>query len=112
MTYSRGAVVKGPDLFGGGTYRPYICLTDKSHPLRDEEGLYAAVTTTHRSIAIPLADDDFIAGGLPKESYVSPWVLVTLKHADVSRQEGQLSETATNATAEEAAGYLGVFVAR
>lgn len=42
--YTRGAVVKGPDLLGDHDYRPYVCLSDDSHPFHDEEALYAAVT--------------------------------------------------------------------
>lgn len=68
MEYSRGAVVKGPDLFAGHDYRPYVCLSDDMHPFSDEEALYAAVTTTRRSVAIPLSDSDFKSGGVPRES--------------------------------------------
>lgn len=44
--YPRGAVVRGPDLFADHRYRPYVCLSDDTHPFSDEEGLYVAVTTT------------------------------------------------------------------
>ena len=57
--YDRGTVVKGPDLFADHPHRPYVCLSDDSHPFNDEEALYAASTTTRRAIAIPLGDDDF-----------------------------------------------------
>ena len=70
--YERGAVVKGPDLFADYSYRPYVCLSDDTHPFSDEEALYAAITTTHRAAAIPLTDNDFAAGSLPRESYVNP----------------------------------------
>lgn len=75
--YERGAVVRGPDVFGGHSYRPWVTLTDRSHPFEDEEGLYAAVTTTRRSVAVPLAADDFVSGGLPRESYVNPWAVIS-----------------------------------
>ena len=70
--YARGTVVKGPDLLGPHTYRPYVCLSTTSPPFRDEEAVYAAITTTRRSEAIPLTDDDFTTGSLPRESYVNP----------------------------------------
>jgi len=54
MAYVRGAVVKGPDVFGGHDHRPYVCLSDEDHPFSDKETLYSAVTTTRRLIAIPL----------------------------------------------------------
>jgi len=62
MSYERGVVVKGPDLFADYSFRPYLCLSDETHPFSDEEALYAAITTTRRAVAIPLAEDDFVSG--------------------------------------------------
>jgi mRNA-degrading endonuclease toxin of MazEF toxin-antitoxin module len=106
--HNRGAVVKGPDLLGEHSYRPYICLSDDSPPFRDEEAVYTPLTTTSRSVAIPISDDDFISGGLPKQSYVNPWNLVTIRHADMLDTEGQLTETTVNTIARRASSYLGV----
>jgi hypothetical protein len=106
--YKRGAVVKGPDLFGDASYRPYICLSDNSPPFRDEEAVYTPLTTTPRSVAIPLADDDFASGGLPKQSYVNPWNLVTIRHVDMSEKEGILTASTIETIAERAATHLGV----
>lgn len=107
--YERGMVVKGPDLLGDHDYRPYICLTDKSHPFHNEEALYTPATTTRRAVAIPLTDDDFVSGGLPRESYVNPWTVVTIRHADMVREEGRLVEATMKKIAQETAGYLGVW---
>ena len=104
---ARGAVVKGPDLLGPHEYRPYLCLSTERPPFRDEEAVYVAVTTTRRSAAIPLAATDFTSGGLPRESYVTPWVLVTIKRADVADIEGQLSEDTVDKIAREAATHIG-----
>jgi mRNA-degrading endonuclease toxin of MazEF toxin-antitoxin module len=108
VSYDRGAVVKGPDLFADYDYRPYVCLSDDTHPFSDEEALYAAVTTTRRAVAIPLTDDDFTTGGLPRESYVNPWTIATIRHADIQHEEGRLVDATTETIAEEAAGYIGV----
>ena len=106
--YTRGAVVRGPDLLGDYDYRPYVCLSDDTHPFSDEEALYAAGTTTRRAIAIPLGEDDFLAGGLPRETYVNPWTVVPFRHADIHNEEGRLIKTTVDKIAEEAAGYLGI----
>jgi mRNA interferase MazF len=105
--YTRGTAVKGPDLLGPHNHRPYVCLSSQNPPFRDEEAVYAAVTTTRRSQAIPLAATDFRSGGLPRESYVNPWVLVTIKHADIRGIEGQLTEDTVDKIAREAATHLG-----
>ena len=101
-------MVKGPDLFADYDFRPYVCLSDDTHPFSDEEALYAAVTTTRRAVAIPLTDDDFTSGGLPRESYVNPWTIATIRHADIQHEEGRLVDATTATIAQEAAGYIGV----
>lgn len=108
MAYDRGPVVRGPDLFGPHDHRPFVCLIDETHPFRDEEAMYAALTTTRRAVAIPLSEEDFVSGGLPRESYVNPWTITSIRHADIVEQEGLLSEAVTEKIATEAAGYLGV----
>jgi mRNA-degrading endonuclease toxin of MazEF toxin-antitoxin module len=105
--YARGTLVKGPDLLGPQKHRPYVCLSTDDPPFRDEEAVYAVVTTTRRSAAIPLAATDFTSGGLPRESYVNPWVLVTIKHADIQEIEGQLTEDTVGKIAQEAATHIG-----
>jgi len=108
MGYERGIVVKGPDLFADYDFRPYVCVSDETHPFSDEEALYVAVTTTERDAAIALADTDFATGGLPRASYVNPWTVVSIRHADIDQQEGRLIDTTTEEIATEAAGYLGI----
>jgi len=105
--YARGVVVKGPDLLGPHEYRPYVCLSTENPPFRDEEAVYAVVTTTRRSAAIPLAETDFSSGGLPRESYVNPWVLVTIKHADIQGVEAQIADDTVDKIAREAATHIG-----
>jgi len=108
MPYKRGAIVKGPDLLGDSSFRPYVCLSDDNHPFSDEEALYAAITTTRRAVAIPLADNDFVSGGLPRNSYVNPWTVVVIRHADMENKEGHLTEATIEKIAKDSAGYLGV----
>jgi mRNA-degrading endonuclease toxin of MazEF toxin-antitoxin module len=107
QSYHRGAVVKGPDLLGPHPHRPYVCLSTDDPPFRDEEAVYAVVTTTRRSAAIPLASADFTTGGLPRDSYVNPWVLVTIKHADIQDIEGQLADDTVNKIARDAGAHIG-----
>lgn len=108
MEYSRGDVVKGPDLFGAGTFRPWVLVSDTSHPFAGQEGLWVVVTTTERSQAIPLGEGDFIEGGLSKTSYANPWNVTTIKMADMKEVGGRLSESLVDQIARDAAGYLGV----
>ncbi|APE96485.1 hypothetical protein [Halodesulfurarchaeum formicicum] len=106
--YQRGDVLKGPDFFGASRFRPWVCVHDSAHPFGDQEGIFVAITTTRRSEAIPLTDTDFQTGGLPKTSYVNPWTVTTIKHADIQSREGVLIEQTTNTIAEKLCDYLGV----
>lgn len=108
MTDARGAVAKGPDLFADNDFRPYVRIGDDTHPFADEEAVYVAATTTRRSAAIPLTEAEFADGGLPRETYVNPWTVVTIRHADIRGKEGRLTEEATETIASATAGYLGV----
>ena len=108
MEYERGTVVKGPDLFADYDYRPYVCVSDETHPFSDEEAVYAAAPTTRRAVAVPLTDTDFESGGLPRETYVNPWTIVSLRHADIETKVGRLIEATTEKIAQDAAGYLGI----
>ncbi|MCH7660699.1 MAG: hypothetical protein IH933_09010 [Euryarchaeota archaeon] len=105
--FSRGDVVKAPDPFGGHEGRPYIALSDDTHRFAGEEAIYAAITTTPRSEAIPITGSDFISGSLPVDpSFASPWALVTLKHDDVLKQEGTLDDQTTDRIGGNAAHYV------
>jgi len=108
VSHERGTVVKGPDLFADHSYRPYVQLSDDTHPFSDEEALYAAITTTEREEAIVLDGDAFRQGGLPRESYANPWTVVSIRHADIAETEGHLTDGATGLIAQRAARYLGV----
>lgn len=100
--------MKGPDLFADHDFRPYVCLSDETHPFSDEEALYAAATTTERPAAVALEPSDFASGGLPRKTYVNPWTVASVRHADVSGIEGRLDEDAVQTIARAAASDLGI----
>lgn len=39
---------------------------------------------------------------------MNPWTVVSIRHADIQKEEGRLVEATTEKIAQEAAGYLGV----
>lgn len=105
--YERGDVIKAPDPFGGNAGRPYVVLSSDTHPFNAEEAVCAAITKTARSETIPITESDFLSGELPIDpSYASPWVLVTIKHADVLEQFRTLDDQTTDRVARNAALYV------
>ncbi len=107
MGCDRGDVVKGPDFFGSSPARPWVCVQDASHPFGDEEGIFVAVTTTRRSEAVPLTDDDFVTGGLPRTSYVNPWTVTTIKHVDIQHREGVLVDETIEGIVQDLCAFVG-----
>jgi len=103
--FDRGHVVWHPSLFKDGG-RPYLVLSDESHSFHGEEYIVAGVTTTERADAVVLTPDDWKVGGHPKESYVSPWFVATLKHAGIDRGVGAVSEGVVEEVGKEVAGYV------
>lgn len=110
MTYSRCAVIKGPDVLGPHSSRPYVVLSDSSHPFVDNECIVASFTRTGRPQAIRIRPSDFTTGGFPNQapSYVSPWAVLTLKNTVVRRVEGELDPAVVDNIAHEASSYMGI----
>ncbi|AKH98269.1 hypothetical protein [Halanaeroarchaeum sulfurireducens] len=105
--YERGDVVKGPDFFGASPFRPWVCIQSGAHPFDDQEGIFVAVTTTRRTEAIPLTNGDFKSGGLPKTSFVNPWTVTTIKHADIQSREGVIVENTIEAITQNLCDFVG-----
>jgi mRNA-degrading endonuclease toxin of MazEF toxin-antitoxin module len=107
--YTRGDVVWHPAPFRDGG-RPYVVVSGDDHPFHGEEYLVAGVTTTEREGAVSLPPEAWAAGGAPEPSWVSPWYVLTVKHATIDERLGRLTPDATDAIAEAIARLVGVEV--
>lgn len=103
--FIRGDVVWHDAFFKDGM-APSLVLSDESHPFHGTEYVTVRVTTTEREPAIPIEPDDWTTGRLPRTSYVSPWSLGTLKHADIERGVGALSDPTVSSVVDHVVGYL------
>jgi mRNA-degrading endonuclease toxin of MazEF toxin-antitoxin module len=103
--FERGHVIWHEGLFRGSG-RPWLVLTDDRHPFHGEEYVVAGITTTQREGSITLTDEDWTIGGLPRVSYVSPWFLTTLKHAEIERGIGALVDETVTDVAAQVVGYF------
>ena len=59
----------------------------------DEEYITVTLTTTPHEETIPIDEGDWIEGGMPRQSYASPWSLASPKHAALVRRQGRLKES-------------------
>lgn len=103
--YSRGHVVWHDGLFRQSG-RPWLVVSTDAHPFHGEEYVVAGLTTTERSEAVELTEEAWAVGGLPRTSYVSPWFLTTLKHADIERGVGEITEDTAKEILQEVRSYL------
>lgn len=107
--YQRADVIAHPAPFKNRkTDRYFVVLSDPAHPFHGEEYLVVALTSTERSAAIELGDDDWRFGGPPGDSFASPWYVLTVKHADISGAQGSLTDPAVDDIAAASASYLGM----
>jgi mRNA interferase MazF len=107
MISPRGTVVTATDPFGETPIRPFVLVSDATtgHPFPDDECVGIVVTTTHRESGIPISTA-FADGGLPRESFASPWNPVTLKEEMLRDEFGRLIAETVDQIADEAAQYI------
>lgn len=106
MTYPRGAIVVAEDLLGDNAARPYLVVSTDRHPFHAEECIAVVVTTTERSAAVELGQDEFLVGELPRRSHASPWNPVTLKHAAIDKHVATVTESVVADVVERLNTYL------
>ena len=105
MSYGQGDVVVASDPFGHAPRRPYLVVSNASRPFQGEDYLVSGITTTRREGAIPL-EDEFDAGGLDRESYVSPWTVLTIRGDHVSKRVAVVSDQVVADTARSITSYV------
>lgn len=104
----RGAVIEYPALFSFESHpRPYLIVSDDSHPFYGAEYIGLAITTTDLDAAIPIRDDAWVRGGLPKESFINPWQPTLLKQDDIIDAFGLLHSSVVDRVAGELTAMIG-----
>ncbi|MBO4249495.1 hypothetical protein IL252_16940 [Halomicrobium sp. IBSBa] len=94
MSYEQGEVWWGPAPHKSGpSYRPWVIVSDGSHPFAHTECIALAMTTQQHTGAISVPDDAWREGGSDTDAYISPWYTTTIKHRDFDRQQGTLEPT-------------------
>ncbi|MFB6181192.1 MAG: type II toxin-antitoxin system PemK/MazF family toxin [Candidatus Nanohalobium sp.] len=106
MKVKQGDVIIGPDFIGGSSRRPFVVISNEEHPFDDEECLVVLITTTEREEALPLPEEKFEGGKLPKESYASPWTITTLKTNVIQKKVGKLETKALEEITGQATEYI------
>lgn len=106
MSITRGSVWWGPAPHKSSpSYRPWVLVSDDTHPFSHTECIALAMTTMRHSGAIPVTDSKWERGGSDRDAYISPWYVTTIKHRDLDRQQGVLAEDVVEEAVSELHRY-------
>jgi mRNA-degrading endonuclease toxin of MazEF toxin-antitoxin module len=107
MAVSHREVWWGPAPYKSSpAYRPWLVVSDTSHPFSDEESIVVAMTTQNHPDGIAVPNEAWVQGGSEKEAYVSPWYVTTIKQRDLDNQQGKLTDSLVADVVETLHGYI------
>jgi mRNA-degrading endonuclease toxin of MazEF toxin-antitoxin module len=104
----RGDVVRSIDPFKLGTdrQRPWLVVNTEQHPFAYEQWIAVAISTTRYPDSIPLTDDVWNVGGVPRESFASPWAVHSPRVEDIAAWQGRVTDETVEAVLDRLDTYL------
>lgn len=109
MVSDRGNVWWGPaPQKPGPSYRPWVIVSDDEHPFSHTECVVVAMTTQRHAEGIAVPDSAWVEGGSETDSYISPWYVATMKHADLDRRQGKLAADVVSESVRALREYVPV----
>lgn len=108
MRPERGDVVRSSDPFKLGTdrQRPWLVVNTDAHPFGDEQCIAVAVSTKQYAESLPLADEVWEVGGVPRESFASPWAIHSPRIEDFVAWQGRVGDEFVGRVIERLETYL------
>ncbi|WP_226004968.1 hypothetical protein [Natrinema salinisoli] len=103
--YERDVVVVAADPFGNTPRRPYLIVSNAAHPFAGRQYIALGITTKEYVASIPL-EGAFETGSLDRESFVSPWAVVSLQDIDVDRAIARVSTELTDTAVDQMTQYV------
>jgi len=95
-----------PFKLGKSRQRPWLIVNNDSHPFDDEQYIAVAVSTREYDDSIALADDIWQVGGVPRESYVSPWAVHSPRIEDLVAWQGRVTDPFVDRVVDSLERYL------
>lgn len=108
MQPERGDVVRSVDPFKLGTerQRPWLIVNNPSHPFADQQYIAVAVSTKEYDDSLDLGEEVWKTGGVPRESFVSPWAVHSPRTEDLVAWQGRVVDGFVADVVDELASYL------
>ena len=94
MQPEQGDVVRSVDPFklGDDRQRPWLIVNNDSHPFGGEQFIAVAISTKEYGESIPLEPVVWTVGGVPQESFVSPWAVHSPRIEDIIAWQGRVTD--------------------
>ncbi|MDR5673737.1 hypothetical protein RH858_11355 [Halalkaliarchaeum sp. AArc-GB] len=108
MRPEQGDVVRSLDPFklGSERQRPWLIVNNKSHPFDEEQFIAVAVSTTKYDRSLALDPEVWETGGVPQESFVSPWAIHSPRIEDIVAWQGRTTDGFVDRVLDELETYL------
>jgi mRNA-degrading endonuclease toxin of MazEF toxin-antitoxin module len=108
MQVQRGDVCRSSDPFklGEDRQRPWLIVNNDSHPFADEQFLAVAITTKEYDRSLALQTDVWEVGGVPRESFVSPWAVHSPRIENLVAWQGRVTDDFVQSIIDELETYL------
>lgn len=108
MQPERGDVVRSSDPFklGDDRQRPWLIVNNDSHPFGDEQYIAIAISTKEYDESLALTTDVWEVGGVPRNSFVSPWAVHSPRDEDFIAWQGTVTEPFVCQVVEHVESYL------
>lgn len=94
MQPEQGDVVRSVDPFklGEDRQRPWLIVSNDSHPFGGEQFIAVAISTEEYESSIALKQDVWTVGGVPEASFVSPWAVHSPRIEDIVAWQGRVTD--------------------
>jgi mRNA-degrading endonuclease toxin of MazEF toxin-antitoxin module len=108
MHPERGDVVRSSDPFklGHDRQRPWLIVNTDTHPFTDEQYIAVAISTKAYDDSLALSDAVWETGGVPRQSYVSPWAVHSPRREDFVGWQGRVTDAFVDRVVAKLETYL------
>lgn len=104
--YRRRSVVVASDPFGSTPRRPYLVISDETHPFAGEQYIAIGISTKEYDESVPLAGS-FVEGTLERDSFVAPWAIVSLREVDIERAVARVAKSTAETAVHQMTKFAG-----
>lgn len=81
-------------------------MNNETHPFDGEQHLAVAISTKQYEPSIELSSDVWEVGGVPRESFVSPWAVHSPRTEDIVAWQGRVTAEFVDTVIAEIESYI------